>query len=202
MTVALRLVRAVERRTVRPDNEDMRIRMLAAAVAVATISVVLPALVHGARSGGIDQGALTTRLTPAKRLDPPAPQPTPLSAAVIELVNAERAARGLAPMAWDQRLELGAQRHSDDQAAMRRLSHTGSDGSNLVERLARVGFPWRSAAENVASGQTSAASVMAAWMNSAGHRANILSTNSHIGVGFALGGDGRTYWTQVIATPS
>ena len=179
----------------------MRIRVLATAVAVATISVVLPAFVHGASPGGIDQAALTTSLNPAKRLDPPKPKPTPLSAAVIDLVNAERAARGLAPMVWDQRLELAAQRHSDDQAAMRRMSHTGSDGSSLVDRLARVGFSWRSAAENVASGQTTAGSVMAAWMNSPGHRSNILSTNTRIGVGFAVAADGRRYWTQVFATP-
>jgi uncharacterized protein YkwD len=201
VTITLRFVRLVEWRTIRPDNEDMRIRLLAAAAAVATISVVLPAFVHGASPGGIDQAALTTSLTPAKRLDPPKPKPTPLSAAVIDLVNAERAARGLPAMVWDQRLELAAQRHSDDQAAMRRLSHTGSDGSSLVERLARVGFSWRAAGENVASGQTSAASVVSAWMNSAGHRANILSGNTRIGVGFAVGIDGHTYWTQVFATP-
>lgn len=180
----------------------MRIRMLATAVAVATISVVLPAFVHGASSGGLEQAALTTSLAPAKRLAPPKPAPTPLSAAVIELVNAERSARRLAPMVWDQRLELAAQRHSDDQAAMGRLSHTGSDGSSLAVRLARVGFSWRAAAENVASGQTSPESVLAAWMNSPGHRANILSGNTRIGVGFAVGADGRTYWTQVFATPS
>lgn len=184
------------------EKKNMRIRVLATAVAVATISVVLPAFVYGVSPGGIGQAALTTNLTPAKRLDPPKPKPTPLSAAVIDLVNAERAARGLAPMVWDQRLELAAQRHSDDQAAMGRISHTGSDGSSLVERLARVGFSWRAAGENVALGQTSAASVMSAWMNSPGHRANILSGNTRIGVGYAVAIDGRTYWTQVVATPS
>ena len=176
--------------------------MLATAVAVATTSVVLPAFVHGASLGLIDQAALTTSLTPAKRLDPPKPGPTPLSAIVIDLVNVERAARGLVPMVWDQRLELAAQRHSDDQAAMSQTSHTGSDGSNLGVRLSRVGFAWRAASENVASGQTSAASVVSAWMNSPGHRANILSANTRVGVGFAVGTDGRTYWTQVLATPS
>ena len=73
--------------------------------------------------------------------------------------------------------------------------------ARLVDRLARVGFSWRAAAENVASGQTTAGSVMAAWMNSPGHRSNILSTNTRIGVGFAVAADGRRYWTQVFATP-
>jgi uncharacterized protein YkwD len=176
--------------------------MFATAAAVATIGVAVPAFVHGASSGGVDHAALTTSLAPAKRLDPPKPAPTPLSASVIDLVNAERAARRLPVMVWDQRLELAAQRHSDDQAAMGRMSHTGSDGSSLVERLVRVGFSWRAAAENVAAGPTSPESVMAAWMSSPGHRANILSTNTRIGVGFAVGADGRTYWTQVFATPS
>ena len=180
---------------------NMRIRIFAAAVAVATVSLVLPTFVNGASPGAIGQAALTTSLAPARRVAPPLPAATPLSAAVIDLVNAERAGRGLAPMVWDQRLELAAQRHSDDQAAMRQMSHTGSDGSSLAERLARVGFSSRASGENVATGQTSAASVMSAWMNSPGHRANILSSNTRLGVGFAAGADGRTYWTQVFATP-
>lgn len=84
---------------------------------------------------------------------------------------------------------------------MRRMSHTGSDGSTMVQRIDRVGFPWRSAAENVAYGYPSATAVMGAWMNSTGHRRNILSSNTHIGVGLAYGADGLPYWTQVFATP-
>jgi uncharacterized protein YkwD len=104
-------------------------------------------------------------------------------------------------MASDLRLEQVAQRHADDQAAMRRMSHTGSDGSTLAERLARVGFAWRAIGENVASGQQSAQAVVAAWMDSSPHRANILSANTHLGVGVAVGTDGLTYWTQVVAIP-
>ena len=85
---------------------------------------------------------------------------------------------------------------------MRRMSHTGSDGSTMVQRIDRVGFPWRSVAENVAYGYASAAAVMTGWMNSSGHRRNILSSNTHIGVGLAYGSDGLPYWTQVFATPS
>lgn len=120
---------------------------------------------------------------------------------MFDLVNAERAARGLAPMTYDTKLELAAQRHSDDQARSERMSHTGSDGSTMVQRIDRVGFAWRSAAENVAYGYGTPAAVMAGWMNSDGHRRNILSSNTHIGVGLAYGANGRPYWTQVFATP-
>lgn len=74
-----------------------------------------------------------------------------------------------------------------------------------------MGPPWssgstapgsrRSAAENVAYGYGTPAAVMAGWMNSDGHRRNILSSNTHIGVGLAYGANGRPYWTQVFATP-
>lgn len=181
----------------------MRLKMLAAAAAVALTTLVVPTFVEGAPSG-LDRSLSSGGLRPAVRLDPPKPPPAPAPSPVrqvVDLVNAERAARGLPAMAIDSRLELAAQRHSQDQAAMRRMSHTGSDGSTFVQRIDRVGFPWRSAAENVAYGYATPSSVMAAWMNSPGHRQNILSSNTHIGVGLAYGSDGLPYWTQLFATP-
>lgn len=149
----------------------------------------------------LDGPARSAALQPAVRLDLPRIQQSPTARAVFDLVNAERAARGLAPMTYDTKLELAAQRHSDDQARSERMSHTGSDGSTMVQRIDRVGFAWRSAAENVAYGYGTPAAVMAGWMNSDGHRRNILSSNTHIGVGLAYGANGRPYWTQVFATP-
>jgi uncharacterized protein YkwD len=177
-------------------------KMLAVALAVALTTFVVPTFVQGAPSG-LDQSLSSGGLRTAVRLDPPKPQPQPPSPIrqVLDLVNAERAARGLPAMVADQRLDLAAQRHSEDQASMRRMSHTGSDGSTLAQRIDRVGFPWRSAAENVAYGYASAAAVMTGWMNSTGHRLNILSSNTHIGVGLAYTADGVPYWTQVFATP-
>lgn len=81
------------------------------------------------------------------------------------------------------------------------MSHTGSDGSTLAVRVDRVGYGWRSVAENVAAGYPDAAGVMAGWMASDGHRGNILSANVDLGVGLAYGADGRPYWTQVFAAP-
>ncbi len=143
-------------------------------------------------------------LARAVRVAPPAPQTPPASPVLREMldrVNAERSARGLAPMRYDERLVLAAQRHSDDQAGRRQMSHVGSDGSSLGVRVDRVGYRWRRIAENVASGHPDTASVMAGWMASDGHRRNILSANTDIGVGLAYSADGRPYWTQVFATP-
>ena len=118
---------------------------------------------------------------------------------MLERVNAERSVSGLTPMLLDDRLVLAAQRHSDDQARRGRMSHTGSDGSTVTARVDRVGYNWRSIAENVAYGYPDAAAVMAGWMASDGHRRNILSANVDLGVGLAYGADGRPYWTQVFA---
>jgi uncharacterized protein YkwD len=116
---------------------------------------------------------------------------------VVDLVNAERAAAGVAPLAVDTRLAAAAQAHSDDQAATLTMSHTGSNGSTLADRINAAGYPWITIGENVAAGQPTAAAVVAAWMGSTGHRANILNASyAHLGVGvaYATGGYG-IYWT-------
>jgi len=158
----------------------------------------------------LDVAAAGVALRPAERLDPPTPPPPPpaptpphVAAAqdVLALVNAERRARGLAPMVLDGRLQSIAQSHSVDQAARRTMSHTGGDGSTLRVRMDRSGFPWRSAGENVAYGYSTSTAVMNGWMNSSGHRANILGSFTHLGVGLAYSSTGVPYWTQVFATP-
>ena len=166
---------------------------------LASLALLTPSA-HGAPTA-LDGPARSAALQPAVRLDPPRIQRSSTAQVVFDLVNAERAARGLAPMTYDAKLELAAQRHSEDQAQSRRMSHTGSDGSTVAQRIDSVGFAWRSAAENVAYGYETPVDVMAGWMNSDGHRRNILSSNTHIGVGVADGPDGRPYWTQVFATP-
>jgi uncharacterized protein YkwD len=147
----------------------------------------------------IDGPAPTASLARAVRVDPPV---SPILREMLDLVNAERSARGLAPVAYDDRLMLAAQLHSDDQARRGLMSHTGSDGSTLAVRIDRAGYRWSRLGENVAYGYPDAASVMAAWMASEGHRRNILSANTQFGLGVAIGADGRVYWTQVFGTPS
>ena len=84
---------------------------------------------------------------------------------------------------------LRGQWHADDQAIHNAMSHIGSDGSVLSQRVERAGyFWWSTIGENVAANWPSGAAVMAAWMNSPGHRANILSpTFTHFGAGVGGG---------------
>ncbi|MET7878582.1 CAP domain-containing protein [Micromonospora profundi] len=119
---------------------------------------------------------------------------------VVDLVNAERAKAGCNALSIDDKLMTAAQRHSQDQADHKNMSHTGSDGSNPGVRLDRVGYAWRTYGENVAWNQQSPASVMSAWMKSTGHRKNILNCAfTEIGVGIAS--SNGPYWTQVFAAP-
>ena len=174
-------------------------------MATAVVFLSLPAATSGAgEAPRLDIPPTVGALAPAVRLTPPkavAPAPASPTRAVFDLVNAERAMAGLAPFIADARLDLAAQRHSEDQAAHSTMTHIGSDGSNMGQRIERAGFPWRRAAENVAFGQRTPAEVVAAWMNSAGHRNNILSVNTHLGVGLAYSASGAPYWTQNFATP-
>ncbi|MET8836112.1 CAP domain-containing protein [Micromonospora sp. NPDC004540] len=119
---------------------------------------------------------------------------------VVDLVNQERAKAGCKALTIDNKLMLAAQRHSQDQADHKTMSHDGSDGSDVGDRLDRVGYAWRSYGENVAWNQQSPAAVMDAWMNSPGHRANILNCSfTEIGVGVAR--SNGPYWTQDFGTP-
>src|SRR5262245_31038386 len=74
---------------------------------------------------------------------------------VLGLVNAERRRAGLAPVSWNDKVTAAATAHSVDQAAMNRMTHTGSDGSDAGDRLTRAGFVWRAWGENVAAGYMS-----------------------------------------------
>ncbi len=113
---------------------------------------------------------------------------------MLVLVNAEREKAGCAPLTENAKLTKAAQDHSQDMADHENMSHTGSDGSSMSDRLARVGYKFRSAGENVAYGYNTPESVMDGWMNSSGHRANILNCGfKEIGIGLAQPGH---YWTQ------
>ena len=91
-----------------------------------------------------------------------------------------------------------AQLHTDDQARMNSMSHTGSDGSNLQTRADRVSLPWGAVGENVAVGFSSAKAVVMAWMCSPPHRKNLMSCGfSQIGVGTSVSQNGRKFYTQV-----
>ncbi|MCC4319094.1 CAP domain-containing protein [Streptomyces malaysiensis] len=121
-----------------------------------------------------------------------------LTSEVIALTNAERAAARLAPLAQDPRLAAAAQAHSDDMVARDFYSHTGPEGHQPWDRARAAGATHRGIGENIACGQRSPAEVVRGWMDSPGHRANILKPDfTHIGVGHATGSRAGTYWTQV-----
>ncbi|MEU0844668.1 CAP domain-containing protein [Streptomyces sp. NPDC005962] len=121
-----------------------------------------------------------------------------LTSEVIALTNAERAAARLAPLAPDPRLTLAAQAHSDDMVARDFYDHTSPEGRQPWDRAATAGATHRGIGENIACGQRGPAEVVRGWMDSPGHRANILKADfTHIGVGYATGSRAATYWTQV-----
>jgi uncharacterized protein YkwD len=141
----------------------------------------------------------------AAAAQPPAPAAQPAAAvpqrkvpsavraadAVIAATNAERKAAGCNALAADARLTDAAQQHASDMAAAGYFSHTAQDGRTFDARIRDEGY--RSpGGENIARGQQSAAEVVSDWMDSAGHRRNILDcTFRTIGVGIA-----GSYWVQ------
>lgn len=175
-------------------------RLTAVLLIAATLAIAAPAGASNAPMAITGPSPART-LAPAVRVSPPPPPTVAPVYQVVNRVNAERAKVGLPALQIDDRLMLAAQRHSEDQAFHNHMSHTGSDGSNVSTRLDRVGYAWRGWAENVAYGQRDAATVVTAWMNSAGHRANNLSGNTQVGVGLAYSSNGTPYWTMVFATP-
>jgi uncharacterized protein YkwD len=120
---------------------------------------------------------------------------------VLKLTNAERAKAGCKALTTSAKLTRAAQAHSADMAAKNYFSHDSQDGRSPFDRMKDAGYNFRAAAENIAMGQRTPASVMDAWMNSAGHKANILNcTYTQIGIGYAVG-NGSPYWTQDFGTP-
>ncbi len=120
---------------------------------------------------------------------------------VVDLVNAERAKEGLAALTLDASLCNGAAIRVNEISTL--FSHTRPNGQSCFTALDEAGVNYRQAGENIALGQTSAQQVMEDWMNSPGHRANIMSANySRIGVAMAASGDSRYggyAWAQEFA---
>ena len=136
----------------------------------------------------------------APQCAPPAP-PT-LQEQVITITNQDRAAYGLGPVSANSALTNAAQAHSNDQAWANTMSHTGTDGSNAAARISRAGYRYSAWGENVAAGYGDPAAVMTAWMNSPGHRANILNgTYTQIGIGLAYATNGTPYFTMELGRP-
>jgi uncharacterized protein YkwD len=115
---------------------------------------------------------------------------------VLDLVNQQRSGAGCGALRDDAKLTTAAREHSADMANQGYFDHNSPNGATPWDRIKAAGYADPSA-ENIAAGQPTPADVMNAWMNSEGHRANILNCSSKaIGIGFWRGGSYGTYWTQ------
>ena len=114
---------------------------------------------------------------------------------VVALVNAERAKQGLSALTIDTKVQQAALVRAKESAQS--FSHTRPNGSSFSTALTEAGVSYRTAGENIAYGQSTPQQVMNAWMNSSGHRANILNANyTTIGVGYTVI-NGTAYWAQL-----
>jgi uncharacterized protein YkwD len=150
--------------------------------------------------------------TPAPTIAPtktPTPKPTTTSTPapsnsltdqVITLVNNERSKVGLSSLSNNSALTTAAQNYAQYMANSNFFSHTGLDGSSFDQRVTKAGYTnYHWLGENIAAGQRTASEVMQGWMNSEGHRKNILNSNAkEIGVGYATNNNStyKTYWVQ------
>lgn len=117
---------------------------------------------------------------------------------VVELVNIERQKNGLSALTLDSKISNVARTKSKDMAANNYFAHQSPTYGSAGSMLKQFGVNWSAWGENIASGQRTPEAVVSAWMNSEGHRANILSSNfSKIGVGYATNSNGTPYWTQM-----
>lgn len=119
----------------------------------------------------------------------------------VDYVNAYRVSAGLPRLVIRTELTTAARLHANDMARRRVMTHTGSDGSDAGTRIWRAGYRWRTWAENVAAGYPSPESVARAWLNSSGHRTNIMNPGIYqVGVAYTISSNGTVYWTMDLAT--
>jgi uncharacterized protein YkwD len=161
------------------------------------------------RSGAVARGAVA----PKPSADPttagvlaygPATETAP-EGQVVQLVNEQRVAAGCQPVAVNATLVTLARAHSLEMSTIvDGVKHNSLDGRTPFDRMIAAGYTYAMAAENVAGGQTTAAAVMTAWMNSSDHKANIVNcalTQVGVGMYYRAGSQYGTYWTQDFASP-
>lgn len=142
---------------------------------------------------------------------------TPVAAgpaeSVLTAVNAARAKAGCAPLRMNPKLAAAAKSHARAMAEQNFFAHSGKDGSRLPGRIAGQGYDYQSAAENIAAGQDSPREVVQDWLQSSGHRKNIMDCQmSETGIALVYQADDRPirgsrtplryYWVQVFADPA
>lgn len=116
---------------------------------------------------------------------------------VLELANEERKAQGLEPLEFSVEVSEVARAKSHDMADSNYFDHQSPNYGSPFEMMQTFGVDYRAAGENIAMGQRSPEEVMNGWMNSEGHRKNIMHDQfTHLGVGY-VEKNGTTYWTQM-----
>lgn len=156
-------------------------------VAVCTLSACM----------GSGSGSDTTVSTSSVPVDVPSANE---STNFASLLNNVRLSNGAGTVSYDARLATAAQIHSNDQLAMGVMTHTGSDGSSVGQRVTAQGYVFTLVAENVAWGYQTEESVLTGWTNSSGHHANNINPRFE-DFGIAKAGSGSNqYWTLVLGT--
>jgi uncharacterized protein YkwD len=126
---------------------------------------------------------------------------------MLDKVNAARRKAGAPPLRSDPLLEKAAQKHAEDMLARGYFAHESPSGTTVKERAREAGYEWRTIGENIAEGQFTVDEVMDTWMESPGHRRNILDPAfTEIGIGLALGkgknGERNVLWVQNFGAPN
>lgn len=117
---------------------------------------------------------------------------------VLDLTNAERSRAGAPALSLHPQLMAAAQNHTNLMAERNEITHQFPGQPGVGDRISQAGYRWRTFAENVAQGQSSPEQVVSSWMNSPGHRENLLNPEfQHLGVGYA-----NDFWTQKFARPA
>ncbi len=126
--------------------------------------------------------------------------PTHLAAnpTATDELNTFRKSHGLPGLSYNLKLQNAARSHAEDMVKKRFFSHTGSNGSDVGQRVRKAGYDWCFVAENIARGQSGLRPVMKAWAQSRGHRANMLSRKAKE---FALYEAADRTWVMVLAAP-
>jgi uncharacterized protein YkwD len=132
---------------------------------------------------------------------------------VLSSINAARAKAGCGPLRANPKLMAAARSHAKAMAEQNFFGHAGKDGSRMSSRIQRQGYSFRTAAENIAAGQKSAGEVVRSWLQSSGHRRNILNCRmEETGIALVYQANDRPirgnraplryYWVQVFADPT
>lgn len=139
----------------------------------------------------------TTEVTTQAVSKPQTSPNTDVATSILNLVNRQRSAQGLKSLSLDSALNNAATLKAQDMADKGYFDHTSPTYGTPFQMLKSLGISYRSAGENIAKGQKTPEAVMNAWMNSSGHRANILNSSyGKLGVGYVVK-NGTTYWVQI-----